>query len=545
MTAAPDGSFIVHTANDALSLRLVGQLESTPIPGTRGAREPFVSPDNEWIGFFSDGQLRKVAVSGGAPVTLCGAMNPYGASWGEDDTILFGQGAAGIWRIAGTGDTPEVVIEVAEGELAHGPQMLPGGEWVLFTLRPAATNSWDAAQIVVQSLATGERIVVIEGGRDARYVPTGHLVYGLNDVVFAVAFDLETRQVVGGAVSLVDGVASTGFTGSAQFSMARNGSLVYAPGAAAVGSEGRGLMWVNGAGQEEPLPHAPGPYFGVSLSPDGTRAALGTNAGNNLDVWVAELERGSLIRVTTDAAPDTQPLWTPDGESVVYESTRDGTPALYRKTADGTGTAEHLFAFDGATEIVPLDWTLDGTALVVVVETQETGLDIGLVSIAPPGSWEPLIQTEARETYPALSPDGRWMAYASDETGRSEVYVQRFPELGQRSPISIGGATSPAWSADGRELFYLFAPGNGGPRAMMRVTIESNTTTLMAGQPEQLFDWRYYDLFGPQQKYDISPDDGRFLTIATSPETGKEGSAFDLVFIQNWTQGLLERVPVP
>ena len=233
LVAAPDGSYIVHTANDRLVLRRVGELQAEPIPGTDGVREPFVSPDGQWIGFWSNGQLKKVAVSGGAPITLCDAEEPWGASWAEDDTILFGQGPAGVWRVAGSGGTPEVVIEVAEGEMAHGPQLLPDGEWVLFTLRLAASAPWDESQIVVQSLTTGARNVLIEGGRDARYLATGHVVYGLSDVLFAVAFDADTRQVGGGPVSLVEGVRRTvnlNSSAAVQFSVSSNGSLVYATG---------------------------------------------------------------------------------------------------------------------------------------------------------------------------------------------------------------------------------------------------------------------------------------------------------------------------
>ncbi len=245
VAAAPDGSFLVYTTTQGLRLRPVGQLESTLIPGTDGAREPFVSPDSDWIGFYADGQLKKVAVSGGAPIVLCNAVRVYGASWWEDDTILFGQGSAGILRVAGTGGTPEVVIEVADGELAHGPQMLPDGEWVLFTLRPATSTLWDSSQVVVQSLSTGAREVLIDGGRDARYLPTGHLVYGLSGVVFGVAFDADARAVVGGPVSLLEGVrsAGSGSSGAMQFSVARDGSLVYVPGATAAGGTARRLMW--------------------------------------------------------------------------------------------------------------------------------------------------------------------------------------------------------------------------------------------------------------------------------------------------------------
>ncbi len=202
---SPNGRDIAYTANNALVLRPLDQLQGRPIPGTEGARNPFFSPDGQQVGFYALGQLKRVSISGGAPFALAEAANPDGASWGEDDSILYGQGPQGIWRVPGAGGNPEQVIPVEDGEEVHGPQLLPGGEWVLFTWRPAGA-SWDQAQIVLQSLATGERIALVDGGHDARYAPTGHLVYGLNGVLLAVPFDLATREVTGGAVSLVQGV---------------------------------------------------------------------------------------------------------------------------------------------------------------------------------------------------------------------------------------------------------------------------------------------------------------------------------------------------
>ena len=513
--------------------------------GTTAARAVFVSPDSEWIGYHSRGELKRVAASGGAPVTLGAFRLPGGASWGEDDTILLSQWEEGIWRVPASGGTPERVIEVAESARAMDPQMLPGGEWVLFTLQPAGTPSWSAAQIVVQSLVTGQRNVVIEGGRAAHYLPTGHLVYALNGVLYGVAFDVEAGQVVGGPVSLIEGVRTSGNTGVAQFSVAGNGSLVYVPGSAGDADASRGLMWVDAAGQAAPLPVERDQYLGISLSPDGTRAAVGTNAAENRDVWVVDLARGSRTRVTTDAELDHLPLWSPDGESVVFASLREETPALYRKPADGTGVAERLVTIDGAMFIAANGWTPDGTALVATASTSLDQSDIGLVPLTSSGSssWEPLIQSDAQEFDGAISPDGRWLAYASNETGRNEIYVQRFPELGQRQAISIGGGYGPAWSADGRSLSYILSVGTG-PLAIMRVSIESDGTTLTAGQPERLFDRNFYDQPGPHRRYDLSAD-GRFLMIQLEGDTGTDGSQFDLVFIQNWFQELLERVPVP
>ena len=206
VAVSPDGRYIVYSTSSGLSLRSLSQLTPLLLVGNGDAREPFFSPDGQWIGFQANGQLQKVSITGGAPVTLCAAGRPLGASWGTDDMILVGQGPQGILQVPGNGGTPNVLIAVEDGEQAHGPQMLPGDEWVLFTLRPPGTTSWNEADIVMQSVVTKERVVLIEGGRDARYVPTGHLVYGLNSVVLAVPFDLSARQVTGGPVALVEGV---------------------------------------------------------------------------------------------------------------------------------------------------------------------------------------------------------------------------------------------------------------------------------------------------------------------------------------------------
>ena len=544
---SPDGTQLVYQTDSQLYLRRLDQLEATAIPGTQegDGRSPFISPDGEWIGFWAGGQLKKVAMSGGAAVTLGDVTNPWGVSWGADDMILVGQGPNGIWRVPGTGGTPEVVITIEDGEQAHGPQMLPGGEWVLFTLLPAGVNSWNEAHIVVQSLVTDERVVLIEGGRDARYVETGHLVYALNGVVFAVAFDRDARQVLGGPVPLVEGVrGSLSATGAVHFSVARNGSLIYVPGG---GSGERRLVWVDRRGEEEPLATRADNYVTLHLSPDGARAAVSILDGSgNSDVWVSDVVRGTLTRLTTDDAFDGRPLWHPDGRRVAFRSDRNGQPEVFWQAADGSGTAERLLTIDeSVTDIVPYDWSPDGATLFVSATFRETGSDVGMVSIEGPGTWEPLIQTAARETWPTISPDGRWLAYASNETGSFEVYVQRFPELEGKQPISVGGGTLPHWSADGSELFY----GRGGPPdAMMRVTIEGDEgdpPSLTVGTPERLLGWRYLLPGVGIRHYDVSPEGQRFLMITTGGSADAGAGIAEINVVLNWTQELLERVPIP
>ena len=416
---------------------LTGQRrEATPMRGTEGALNPFFSPDGQWVGFWTAGQLQKVAVTGGAPVTLCEAdRQVYGASWASDDTIFFSDGVAGIARVPGAGGTPELVVATEDGEVGLAqPQLLPGGDRIMFTVAPTG-------QVVTYSLVTGERQVLMDGGVGyVRYVPTGHLVYVQDGTLLAVPFDEEQRGLTTGPVPLVEGISqggARGVAGLAQFAYADDGTLVYIPGSASAGAVSR-LTWVDRQGEEETIDIPARPYQYPRVSPDGTRVAVTITDSENLDVWIADVTRGTLSRLTTDEASDRVPLWTPDGQRVVFTSNRDGELGLFSKAADGTGEVERLATFETATQ--PLragDWSPDGTSLVFVFA--EGTLDIGVLSMAGERSWAPLLDTEAVEVVPVISPDGQWIAYASDETGRPEVYIQRFPDLGERQQVSTDG----------------------------------------------------------------------------------------------------------
>ena len=346
---SPNGKYVAYTAGLGLWLHPIDQLEARRVPGAElEARSPFFSSDGESIGYYAAGELRRVSVTAGAPRAITKAVNPWGASWGDDDMIYYGQGPGGIWRVPAGGGTPQQIITVKKGELAHGPHRLPGGEWMLFTLLPVGVGSWNQAQIVVQSLTTGERVVLVDGGRDARYLPTGHLVYALNGAILAAPFDPGTRRITGPAVRLVNDVFDAGtVTGAVHFDVSANGSLVYAtrPGPAL-------LTWVDRNGREEMIPAEPRPYRHPRVSPDGTRIAVEIDDPANTDIWVGDAKRGAFARLTSGDQVDSDPIWSPDGSRIVYSSVR-GTEGLFWQPADGSGRAEHLV--DGSSGVRAID----------------------------------------------------------------------------------------------------------------------------------------------------------------------------------------------
>ena len=446
-----DGTRLVYSANGKLYVRAMDQTGATPVQGTEGgARNPFFSPNGEWLGFWAGGQLKKVTIGGGAPVNLCAAPNPpWGARWEANDTVVFGDREAGVMKVSADGGTPVVLIPM-DGEVVYGPQVLPGEKTVLFTL--GDNTNWDDAQIVVHSLETGERKVLIERGRDARYVPTGHLVYVLDGTLLAVPFDVEELEVTGGAIPVAVGVMTAGsITGAAHFSVSDTGALVYARGG---DPADRTLVWVNRDGEEEELLAEPRAYTYPRISPDGDRVAVWVQDQES-DIWIWDFARETLTRLTFAPGRDSNPVWTPDGKKVAFASDRDGPANLYWKAADGTGAVERLTESENAQ--FPSSFTPDGRQL--VFHEGQGVVNLGVLSLE--SSPKPLLESKFSERDGEISPDGRWIAYRSDASGQDEIYVRPFPKLDDGQwLISRGGGTRPMWAPDSRELFYT-DPGVG------------------------------------------------------------------------------------
>jgi Tol biopolymer transport system component/tRNA A-37 threonylcarbamoyl transferase component Bud32 len=554
LALSPDGARLALTLRGAdgkvrLYTRLLNQSQATPLAGTDNATHPFFSPDNEWVGFFADGKLKKIAVEGGAAVTLCDAPSPIGASWGDDGDIIAALIIGVLSRVPSAGGTPVPVTKLNPGELTHRwPQVLPGSQAVLFTASTRRGN-YDDANIDVISLKTGERKTVAHGGFSPRYIPSstraGHLIYLHQSTLFAVPFDLARLAAAGSPAPILEDVSS-GTAAGGDFTFAKSprgsGMFVYLSGKGT--TPGYSMSWVDRSGKTQPLHAPPGNYFTPRFSRDGKRLAFAIGNGQGDDIWVKDLDRDTPSRLSFLPGQNRWPVWTPDGRNIVFESINPAAPGLYWIHSDGSGEAQRLT--DGKATAVPYSFSPDGKRLAFHQLGNGGSADIftAPVEVDPGrggsgvrlGKAELFLGAPFAELYPAFSRDGRWLAYTSTESGAYEVYVRPFPGPGGRWQISTGGGSFPLWTRDGRELLFE-TPDN----RVMAVDYTANGDSFVAGKPRVWTETRLRPT-APYSNYDLAPDGKRLAAMVADDASGDKPPTH-LTFLLNFFDELRRRAP--
>jgi serine/threonine-protein kinase len=512
---SPDGNRLAFVAREEdtirLYLRSLDSPEIVAVPETEGASTPFFSPDGQWLAFFAKGRLKKVSVGGGTPVALCESQSARGGSWARDGTIVFSPiFTAGLARIPAAGGDPEVltVPDSGRNERTHRwPEVLPGGKAVVFTIGTLdQPGYYEDATIAVADLESGETRTLIEGGSIARYSPTGHLVYSREGTLLAVPFDVDRLEVTGPPAPVLEGVARETTSGAVHFALSRDGTLMYVP-AGAPSSEST-MVWVDREGRAETIMRTPAQYLSPRLSPDGTKLTMGVGPGlGDGDVWIHDLRRGKSTRLTFDS-DYVAPIWTPDGKRVVFGVTRGGSEGLAWKAADGSDAEAMILRHSAEFVGEPEQWVPRSDTIIYSRVGGEGGYQIMTTTLGDP---EPrtLVDGPGWDGGASTSPDGRWMAYASDESGQFEIYVRPYPGPGGKWQLSTEGGKGPIWSRDGREIFYT----DGHKMMVVPVEIEP---TFSPGAPRRLFEYGFVRAVGPSPDYDVAPDGQRFLMFHRS-----------------------------
>jgi len=528
---SPDGTriaFPIRGANgdSQLATRLLSQATPTPLPGTENAADPFFSPDGQWIGFSADRKLKKVSVLGGAAVVLCDAPDRRGGAWGEDGNIFAALALrVGLSRISAAGGTPQPVTKLAAGEATHRwPQILPGGQAVLFTASANATQ-YDAASIQSVSLKTGEVKTLVRGSF-GRYV-NGQLVYVQQGVLFGVPFDLKKLELRGTPAPLLDDVANDPTEGGGQFDFSQNGMFVYRSGKPAAGYP---VVWLDSSGKTQPLVAKPGMYYTPRVSPDGRRLALSVDAGKGQDIYAYDIERDAMSRLTFDGNANAWPLWTPDGKHIIYASLV--SRSIWWIRADGAGEAQRLL--EGKNRLIPDSLSPDGRRLAYTDAAPDTRADSWTLPLdltdpehPKPGKPEVFLKTPAAEGGSVSSPDGRWIAYASEQSGRPEVYVRPFQSsAGGKWQISTAGGVYPFWSRAGRELYFL-SPDNH----IMLADYTAKGDSFEAGKPRVWSETPIRPSGKDLPALDLAPDGKRFAVFPRSEVAAETGSVHVTVLL--------------
>jgi len=511
-------------------LRMLDQFDGRVVPGTEAGAFPLFSPDGQWIAYsdLANQKIKKIPITGGTSIALCEGSLQAGGAWSDDGTIAF-PSAKGLMRVSADGGVPGALttLDSAKAEIAHvRPQFLPGGRRLLFTVMTQGD-----AQFAVKDLDKTGYQIVAKGGANGQYAASGHLTFVRGSTLFAMPFDLSRLEVTGGEVPVVEDVSVIGPSGTADYSVSTSGVLAYF---SSPGSSGTTLAWADRTGQAKLLPGQSRQLWGTGrLSPDGRLVANGINNDRNgREVWTFDVERGTLTRLSFDGQEGTNdfPIWTPDGRRVIYSGNVGGKHGLYAVPADARAKPTQLFATVSAA--LPRSVTPDGKTLIYSEPGPDQRARLMMLPIpvdGPIGQPKPLHPDAAgAESDAQLSPDGRWIAYESNESGGTEVYVQPFPGPGPKTRISLDGGSTPRWSKDGRELFYWARV----PVARLMTVDVVSSPDFRAGTPRELFQQP------STTTWDITPDRNRFLVELSARATGST-----LAIVTNWFEELRRRVP--
>jgi serine/threonine-protein kinase len=548
LTWTPDGQALVFVGRrrgvQQLHVRRLDAAEARPLAGTENAQAPAVSPDGQWVAFWADGSIKKVSLGGGPVVDLASgtAYPPAGLAWGTAGGLFFSADDRRIWRIPPTG-APAAVTTPGDAEVRHClPYPLPGEQVLLYTVRKRS-RSWGDEEIVAQTLATGARKTLLVDAADARYVPTGHLVFLRRGVLYAVPFDAERVRIVGKEMPVLDTVAqaltagnSNDVTGAGQFAVAATGTLAWVAGPVEPYPEGT-LVTIDRHGQIVPLPARAWNYGPtVRLSPDGRRMTVIVRTPTDGGIWVYDVLQGGLT-ARARGGETLGAFWSPDGQRLVFNWLMGGRFAVTQQPADGTAPAQALVSGN----LDPSSFTPDGRHILAVRDNR----DICLVAIEPgQARVQPLTEPPNTELWPEISPDGRWLAYGSTVSGRFEVYVRPYPGPGAPHQVSLDGGQSPAWDRRGGELYYLSGVGADGKRQMMVVDITTASAPRI-GRPRTLFTFDNGEVnlaCATVRCFDVAPDGQRFYGVKVrTPPPPTPVTHIEL--ITNWFQDLRAKAP--
>jgi eukaryotic-like serine/threonine-protein kinase len=514
---SPNGRYVVFRLNtgdgkELLWIRALGSFEAKPLVSTDGAIQPFWSPDSRSVGFFANGKLKRIEVSGGSAQTICDVPSNYSGAWSRDGTIVFSRGvSSGLYRVSAAGGAPIqlTAVDSARNEIEHiWPYFLPDGRHFLFLVRNTQPEN---SAIYIGSLDSKEITRLIQAHSSMAYA-AGYVLFVRENTLMAQGFDLEKLELKGDAFPVAEQTVWNPIVGRAMFSVSENGVLVLRPG----DINNNQLIWFDRTGKQLGALTQLGTYNAPAISPDEKKVAV-TRADPQTptapDIWLIDLERGTQIRLTTDPAGDCCPSWSPSGDRLTFLSVRNAATSIYQKPSNGASPEEPLVS-SAELKYNP-QWSPDGQSIIYSQLNPKTNTDLYLLSLSGEKKSTSFLQTNFIEAQARFSPNGRWIAYISNETGQFEVYVESFPRIGSKLAISIGGGSQPQWRADGRELYY-YAPD----RKLMAVEVNGDGPTFKVGEARPLFEIRVFsnDQNFPGNGYYTVTHDGKRFLVSSLPE---------------------------